>query len=102
MEKTIYAECPFCRGMLEVNAESGKIVNKWKHEDIPKSADDRLKGALRKIEEDKKKRKDLFESTRDRLDEKKKDAQDAFQKEVERIKKEGKPIEPPQKQIDLY
>ena len=87
--------------MLEVNVETGKVVNRWKHEDIPKSADDRMKGALRKIEEDKKKRKDLFESTKGRLDEKKKEAMDAFQKEVERIKKEGKPIEPLQRPIDL-
>jgi len=101
MEKTIYVECPHCRGMLEVEVESGKVVNNWKHDEAPKSADERLKGALHKIEEDKKKRKDLFESTRGQLNEKKKDAADAFQKEVEKMRKEGKPIEPLKRPIDL-
>ena len=101
MDKTIYVKCPFCQGMMEVNVESGKVVNKWEHEDAPRSADDRLKGALQKIEESKKKRKELFESTKGQLDEKKKGAQEAFQKEVERIKKEGKPVEPTQRPIDL-
>ncbi len=101
MEKTIYVECPSCKGMLEVNVESGKVVNNWKHNEMPKSAEERLKGALQKIEESKKKRKDLFESTRGELDEKKKDAQDAFQKEVEKIRKEGKPVEPPPRPFDL-
>jgi len=101
MDKTIYVECPFCQGMLEVSLESGKVVNKWKHEDIPKTADDRMRGALHKIETDKKKRKDLFESTKGRLDEKKKEAEDAFQREVERIKKEGGKVDPPPNPFDL-
>ena len=101
MEKTLYVECPFCQGMLEVGVESGKVVNRWKHEDIPKWASDRRKGALQKIEEGKKKRRDLFESTQGRLDDKKKEALDSFQKEVEKIKREGGKVEPPPRPIDL-
>lgn len=101
MEKTIYVECPFCDGMLEVDLESGKIVNRWKHEDIPKSPDDRLRGALQKIEESKRKRRDLFESTRGKLDEKKKEIEDVFEREVEKIRKEGGKVEPPKRPFDL-
>lgn len=101
MDRTVYVECPFCKGMLEADAESGKIVNGWKHDEVPQSAKDKLESALRKIEEGKKKRKDLFESTKGQIDEKRKQAEDLFKKEVNKIKKEGGKVERPASPFDL-
>jgi len=100
MTKTIYVDCPFCEGMLEINTETGKVVQKWAPGEKKQSADDKLSAALKKIDEGKKKRATLFDQTQEVLADQKKKAESSFLKEVERIKKEGV-VEKPTNPFDL-
>ena len=94
---TFYVNCPCCKAMLEVDAEDGKVLNKWTASERSKSGEDKMMAALQKMEEDKQKRAGLFDKTKSGLDEKKRRMDEAFKKEVEKIKKEGlkeKPLTP--------
>jgi uncharacterized Zn finger protein (UPF0148 family) len=94
---TFYVNCPCCSALLEVNAEDGRVVNKWTASERNKSGEDKMKSALQKLQDDKKKRETLLENTKSNLDAKKKRMDEAFRKEVEKIKKEGlgeKPLTP--------
>lgn len=97
MAKTFYVNCPCCKALLEVDAETGDLVNKWTPSDVAKPGEDKMTAALKKLEEDKKKRESLLDNTKSRLEEKRKRVDDAFKKEVEKVKKEGvseKPFSP--------
>src|SRR4051812_36031970 len=89
MAKTIYVSCPFCEGMMEVNAETGAIVQKWPPKQKAAGDGDKMSSALKKLEEDKKKRAGLFDKKKEEMEGQKKKIEDAFKKEVERAKKEG-------------
>lgn len=94
---TFYVNCPCCSALLEVDAEDGRVVNKWTPSERHKSGEDKMKAALQKLQDDRKKRENLLENTRSTLDAKKKRMDDAFRKEVEKIQKEGlgeKPLRP--------
>lgn len=93
MRKTIYVNCSFCAGMMEVDVESGEVVKKWSPKE--RAEENTMEGALKKLEEDKKRRVSLFEERKDQLEGQKKKIEDAFKKEVERIKKEGIKDAPP-------
>ena len=45
--RTVYVTCPFCKGMLEVNTENGKVVRRFEPKEAPEGGD-RL--AAREIE----------------------------------------------------
>ena len=69
MRKTIYVNCSFCEGLMEIDVETGEVVQKWSPKDKNKGGDT-MADALRKLGEDKK-------------------------KEVDRVKKEGVKDAPP-------
>src|SRR5947208_493069 len=95
--KTIYVNCPFCEGMVEVDPETGDVLNKWSHAERSGKDGDKMAAALKKLEEDKKKRATLFNQTKEGMESQKKKLENAFKDEVERLKKEGikeKPITP--------
>jgi hypothetical protein len=96
MAKTIYVDCPFCRGMMEIDLESGTVINKWSHQERDQSGADKMSSALKKIEEGKKKRASLFDKTKDELEGQKKKLEETFRQQVEKAKKEGpkKPTTP--------
>lgn len=97
MRKTIYVNCGFCSGMMEVDVETGDVVGKWSAAERAKSGDDKMASALRKLEDAKKKRAGLFDQKKDELDSQRRKTEDVFKKEVEKIKKEGvkeNPIRP--------
>jgi hypothetical protein len=93
MAKTIYVDCPYCKGMMEIDLESGKVINKWSHEERNQDAGDKMSSALKKIEEGKKKRATLFDKTKDGLEEQRKKLEESFRQQVEKAKKE-KPEKP--------
>ena len=37
--RTVYVNCPFCKGMLEVNTENGKVVRSFEPKEIPEDGD---------------------------------------------------------------
>jgi hypothetical protein len=99
VSKTLYVTCAFCRGVMEVKADSGEVVQKWEaqpEEDIQ----DKMSSALKKINEGKKRRENLFDAKKHEIEGQKKQAEDLFRQEVEKAKKEGV-RENPLKPFDL-
>ena len=94
-------ECPFCHGTMEVNAESGKVVNKWEAKKPQVSANERFSDALKKMDQDKKERVTLFERQQQELRDKKKQADDTFKKRLQEIKEKGEIEPPPKRDVDL-
>ncbi|OVE78471.1 hypothetical protein BVX98_00065 [bacterium F11] len=93
MRKTIYVNCSFCKGMMEVNAETGEIIDKWEQGQQGEGKD-KMSNALKKLEEDKKRRQDLFSVKKDEIEGAKKKLSSAFEKEVKKAKKDGPPDKP--------
>lgn len=93
--KTHLVPCPFCEGMIEIDATTGAVLKKWPKSDL-KSDDttDRMASALKKLEEEKRRRGGLFEKKKSELEGQKKKLENSFQSEVERVKKEGISDEP--------
>jgi ElaB/YqjD/DUF883 family membrane-anchored ribosome-binding protein len=75
--------------MMEVNAESGDVVQKWSAQEKLEEGGDKMSSALKKLDEAKKRRVNLFDQKKDELKDKKKRIENAFKNEVERVKKEG-------------
>ena len=95
MSKTVYVHCPFCSGTMEVKSEDGKIVDKWEPGDKGEQGD-KMSSALKKLEDAKARRKDLFSITKGEIEGKKAKLAGEFAKEIEEAKKKGpeKPISP--------
>ena len=89
MAKTIYVDCPFCKGMMELDVESGEIINKWSHQERNQSGEDKMSSALKKIEQGKKNRANLFDKAKGELEGQKKRIEESFREQVAKAKKEG-------------
>ncbi|MBI4667879.1 MAG: hypothetical protein HY747_01640 [Elusimicrobia bacterium] len=100
MKKTHYLDCPFCKATLEVDAVSGKLVNKWEGGRKDKPAQERFSDAVKQIEEGKKKRDEFFSSAHEHLKEKRKLAEKLFGESLKKVKDEGLD-EPPLRPFDL-
>ncbi|MEI6633232.1 MAG: hypothetical protein WCP22_05355 [Chlamydiota bacterium] len=37
--RTVYVNCPFCKGMLEINTENGRVVRSFEPKEIPEDGD---------------------------------------------------------------
>jgi hypothetical protein len=98
MGRSIYVNCGFCKGLMEVDSETGDVLKKWSAKEKPADGDV-MGAALRKMEEDKKKRASLLEDTKGEMEAKRKKMEDVFRKEVDRVKKEGFK-EPPMNPFD--
>ncbi len=84
--------------MMEVNAETGEVVQKW--EASTDTPTDKMSSALKKIVDGKKRRETLFESKKSEIEGQKKDVENLFRQEVEKAKREGVK-ENPLKPFDL-
>jgi hypothetical protein len=87
--KTFYVDCPFCDGMMEIDAESGKMLKKWGPSEKLAADQDKMQAALRKLENDKKRRATILDDTRNRIASDKRKAESLFEQQVKKIKKEG-------------
>lgn len=97
MSKTIYVACPFCEGMLEIDPEKSAVVAKWGPGEKGKTSEEKMSDALKKLEDGKKRRANLFDKTREAMEDQKKKLDNVFKDEVDRVKKEGvkeNPIRP--------
>jgi hypothetical protein len=94
MARTIYVNCSFCEGLMEIDTETGEVVQKWSPQEKA-AGGDKMEAALKKLNDAKKQRVSLFEKKKDELESQKKKIEDAFKKEVDRIKKEGVKDAPP-------
>jgi hypothetical protein len=88
MARTIYVNCSFCDGLMEIDTETGEVVQKWSPQEKA-AGGDRMEAALKKLEDAKKRRVSLFDQKKEELEGQKKKIEDAFKKEVDRVKKEG-------------
>ena len=100
MSKTTYIDCPFCEGLLEVDLTTGQVVEKWAAEEREGETGDKMTDALKKLNDAKAKRKDLFSQKKGELDGQKKKLSSDFEKEVEKLKKKGN-VEKPFSPFDL-
>ncbi len=89
MAKSFYVNCPFCKGLMEVEAASGQVVQKWSPQERAQDSGDKMSSALKKLDDAKKKRAGLFSQKKEELEENRKKVEDSFKSEVERVKKEG-------------
>jgi len=80
--------------MMEIDAESGQVVNKWSRDQRLASSDDKMSSALKKLEDDKKKRATFFDKAKGDLEGQKKKLEESFKKQMEKAKKEGVPEKP--------
>ena len=101
MAKTVYVDCPCCGGLLEIDAATGEVVNKWAAAERNASGADKMSTALKKLQTDKESRKDLFDRKRSEMDEQKRRLEDVFRKNVEKAKSEGAEDEKPLRPFDL-
>ncbi|MDD5555689.1 MAG: hypothetical protein PHN82_00390 [bacterium] len=96
MPRTIYVTCPLCGGMLEVHAETGKVVRRFPKRESGESGDT-LTDALKDIREGAARREEKFreaqEKERDKIDR----LETAFRekrKEVEESGDTSRPLRP--------
>jgi hypothetical protein len=95
-EKTIFVDCPHCQSRLEVIAETGKVTQSWKKENLTKSKDF-IKEALKRQEKEKSRLDKYFEGAGGEIKKRKKELSKQFEKEKNRIHKEkdyDKPEDP--------
>jgi cob(I)alamin adenosyltransferase len=87
-----------------VNQQEGGTETAWINpsgETLGQPQPDRLSASLQKLEQEKQRRKSLFEKTTTDLQKKKAEAEKSFQQSVEQIKKEGGQVDRPVRDIDL-
>lgn len=72
---------------MEVNAESGEVIQKW--EPSKETPVDKMSSALKKIGEGKKRRETLFDAKKNEIEGQKKEVENLFRQEVEKVKREG-------------
>ncbi|MBI4051696.1 MAG: hypothetical protein HY400_04245 [Elusimicrobia bacterium] len=94
-------ECPFCHGSVEIDRESGKVLQKWPPSSLGVApGGDKLKAAMQKLQKDKESREKYFSTAKESEEERKRKLREQFEKEKERIRKEGD-ITPPERPFDL-
>ena len=98
MKRTIFVTCPDCQNTLEVDAESGRVIGHWAKGFKDPTKDSFAEG-LKKIQEQKEKRKSLLQTTQEELAKKKHQVQESFQEKLNQAKKEGP--QKPQSPFDL-
>lgn len=94
MKKNIDGKCPHCNNPIQIDAETG-VISKQQQK-----TGDVFNEALKKITDDKSKRKSQFEDMQKDLSKKKKESDNLFKKGLNDIKKDGlgdKPV----RDIDL-
>lgn len=100
MPKSHYIECPTCRTLMEVAADSGEILNKRTASEQEKKGGDKMASAIKKLAAAKEKRKNLFSVKKEEMNDLKKKLSSDFKKELDKAKKEG-PGEKPLRPFDL-
>jgi hypothetical protein len=100
MIKTHYVNCPFCAGLMEVDSETGDVVNKWAKAERDVSGGDKIQNALQKLGDAKKNRETLFDKKKNELEGQKKKIEQSFREEIEKAKREG-PAKKPFTPFDL-
>lgn len=98
-DRTVYVTCPMCKGMLEVNAENGKVVRHFEARDKTRSGD-ALAEAVEAARSSAARTEEKFKAAQETEKHKLKRIEETFRekkKEVEESGDTGRPVRP----IDL-
>jgi hypothetical protein len=97
---TLLIECPCCKETLEVDSNSGKIINHFKKRYVKGSADRVLKNGIKELKTGKSLSEERFRDLQEKERHRKGDLERLFGKEKENIKKTHD-LDKPLKDIDL-
>jgi len=95
-EGTFLIDCPICKGRIEVDKKTGRVLRHWEKPGT-KADGDPMKDAFKKMKEDKSRLDSYFTNAGKSLEDKKKELEEKFEKEKKRIKDSGdtsRPINP--------
>ena len=90
---TMFVDCPCCGARVEVDRESGRVLQHWAKHERPKG--DPLKHAVDKLKADQARLENWFVTAQDQLEAQKKRALERFEAERQRIAREGDTSRPP-------
>ncbi|MDD5643891.1 MAG: hypothetical protein PHO00_00365 [bacterium] len=99
MKKSVYAKCPVCGSMIEVNAENGSVIRHFKPKEN-KDGEDSLSTALKELKTRETKLEEAFSKGKDTEKNKPDRLEKIFNEEKEKARKE-KDIKPGLREIDL-
>ena len=85
--KTHYVECSFCHATMEVEAASGKVINKWERRDKTLPTQEKFKEALTKEKQGKEKLSQYFQGAQSQMEQSKKKADELFRENLKKIQK---------------
>lgn len=94
--RTVYVQCPFCNGMLEVNAENGKVVRRFEAKETPEGSD-ALEEGLKAVRAGESMREQMFREAQEKEKHKLERMERAFRerkREVEESGDVGRPESP--------
>ena len=63
--RTVYVNCPFCKGMLEVDTENGKVVRRFEAKEMPEGGD-ALSEGLKAFKEGEAERERMFREAQEK------------------------------------
>jgi hypothetical protein len=95
-EGTFLIDCPVCKGRIEVDRKTGKVLRHWEKPQV-KEGGDPMQEAFKKMKADKSRLDDYFNNAGKSMEEKKKELEEKFKQEKKRIEESGdtsKPINP--------
>lgn len=92
--RTVYVNCPFCKGMLEVNAENGKVVRRFEPKEIPEGGD-ALSEGLKAVKEGEAQRERMFLDAREKEKHKLDRLEQAFKEKKREVEESGDVGRPP-------
>ncbi|MCX5788363.1 MAG: hypothetical protein NTX64_07670 [Elusimicrobia bacterium] len=90
---TMFVDCPCCGARIEVDRESGKLIEHWTKQERPKG--DPLQAAVEKLKTDQAKLENWFSTAQGQMEAQKKKARERFEAEARRIAREGDTSRPP-------
>lgn len=96
---TVYVTCPFCKGMLEVNTENGKVVRRFEPKEVPEGGD-RLAEGLKAVREGEAQRERMFLDAREKEQHKLERLERAFREKKKEVEESGD-VSRPQSPFDF-
>ena len=97
--RTVYVACPFCKGMLEVNVENGKVVRRFEPKEVPEGGD-LLQEGLKAVKGGEAARDRMFQDAREKEKTKLERLERAFREKKKEVEESG-PVTRPESPFDL-
>ena len=92
--RTVYVNCPFCKGMLEVDTENGKVVRRFEAKEMPEGGD-ALSEGLKAFKEGEAERERMFREAQEKERHKVERRERAFNEKKKEVEESGDVGRPP-------